>query len=436
MIVTFKNTGMIEDAAIRLNGLTVIAGENDTGKSTIGKLMFSIIKTFNRYETDARFYRVRKMEELIEDQYADFKMRYRNSPAFRDVKKIFDDMREEIFKIMNIPEKEESIKKKISEKVIEFTEIIRAIFGEDINFDHFISTVSELAVQKPAPESIFKNTFGKYISSLFNGELSNKFSEKKGYAIKGEEGGNTVFEITGSNGSFTVQLEGTVDFNDATFIESPVLLNISDLLRFAKNEFDMDIENKKKLEYLEKGYAPEYMRDFILKLTDRRGEMKPTEISEIIKTLIRGNFYYSPEERDFVFETGNKEFKGVSIASGIKCLGAIHILLLKGFIIRKSLLVIDEPETNMHPQWQVRFAELIVKLVKEGNHILLTSHSPYLIEALELYAGKRLDKDSVNFYLADKENNAFISRIYNVTNDPSPIFDRLSKPFDELEELQ
>jgi len=36
MLVTFKNTGMIEKADIRLDGLTVIAGENNTGKSTVG----------------------------------------------------------------------------------------------------------------------------------------------------------------------------------------------------------------------------------------------------------------------------------------------------------------------------------------------------------------------------------------------------------------
>lgn len=58
MLVTFKNTGMIEEANIRFDGLTVIAGENDTGKSTVGKLIFAIIKTFNRYERNARMYRV------------------------------------------------------------------------------------------------------------------------------------------------------------------------------------------------------------------------------------------------------------------------------------------------------------------------------------------------------------------------------------------
>jgi predicted ATPase len=50
--LTIKNIGMIKQAKIALNGLTVIAGENDTGKSTVGKLMFAIVKALNRFEQD------------------------------------------------------------------------------------------------------------------------------------------------------------------------------------------------------------------------------------------------------------------------------------------------------------------------------------------------------------------------------------------------
>jgi predicted ATPase len=44
MKLTIKNIGVIKEADIELSGLTVIAGENDSGKSTVGKLMFSITK--------------------------------------------------------------------------------------------------------------------------------------------------------------------------------------------------------------------------------------------------------------------------------------------------------------------------------------------------------------------------------------------------------
>lgn len=47
MKLNIKNFNMIADAEVELPGLTVIAGENDTGKSTIGKVLFSSIKAFN-----------------------------------------------------------------------------------------------------------------------------------------------------------------------------------------------------------------------------------------------------------------------------------------------------------------------------------------------------------------------------------------------------
>lgn len=39
-----RNVNKIKSADIQLNGLTVIVGENDSGKSTVGRVLFSAIK--------------------------------------------------------------------------------------------------------------------------------------------------------------------------------------------------------------------------------------------------------------------------------------------------------------------------------------------------------------------------------------------------------
>ena len=44
MRLEIQNINKIKEADIALNGLTVIVGENDMGKSTIGRAFFSIIK--------------------------------------------------------------------------------------------------------------------------------------------------------------------------------------------------------------------------------------------------------------------------------------------------------------------------------------------------------------------------------------------------------
>jgi predicted ATPase len=66
MKLKLENIGMIRSADIKLDGLTIIAGENDTGKSTTGKLIFSLIKAFNRYEQDLNESKTDHLLELAE----------------------------------------------------------------------------------------------------------------------------------------------------------------------------------------------------------------------------------------------------------------------------------------------------------------------------------------------------------------------------------
>ncbi len=47
MLLKLKNIGMIKEAEVKIDGLTVIAGENDTGKSTVGKALYFMIKNIN-----------------------------------------------------------------------------------------------------------------------------------------------------------------------------------------------------------------------------------------------------------------------------------------------------------------------------------------------------------------------------------------------------
>jgi len=46
MTIELNNIGMIKEATVKIDGLTVIAGENDTGKSTVGKAIFMMLKGF------------------------------------------------------------------------------------------------------------------------------------------------------------------------------------------------------------------------------------------------------------------------------------------------------------------------------------------------------------------------------------------------------
>jgi len=45
MTLELKNIGMIKEANVKIDGLTVIAGENDTGKSTAGKALYLLLQS-------------------------------------------------------------------------------------------------------------------------------------------------------------------------------------------------------------------------------------------------------------------------------------------------------------------------------------------------------------------------------------------------------
>ena len=56
MILTVENIGIIKHATVKLKGITLIAGQNDSGKSTIGKILHALIKGINVYENEDKLY--------------------------------------------------------------------------------------------------------------------------------------------------------------------------------------------------------------------------------------------------------------------------------------------------------------------------------------------------------------------------------------------
>ena len=68
MKLILDNIGLLKHAEISLRKLCVIAGENDNGKSMIGKIVFCIVKAINRYREDLQeskeFWVGEKREEI------------------------------------------------------------------------------------------------------------------------------------------------------------------------------------------------------------------------------------------------------------------------------------------------------------------------------------------------------------------------------------
>jgi len=91
--------------------------------------------------------------------------------------------------------------------------------------------------------------------------------------------------------------------------------------------------------------------------------------------VVRDELYYVPR--------ANKQLRLTMHQSS----SAVRSLLDIGFYLRHvaepgNLLIVDEPELNLHPENQRRLARLFARLVNIGIKVFITTHSDYIIKEL------------------------------------------------------
>jgi predicted ATPase len=53
----------------------------------------------------------------------------------------------------------------------------------------------------------------------------------------------------------------------------------------------------------------------------------------------------------------------------------IQALLKNNVINEGSFVFFDEPETNLHPAWQVVLTKVLIKLAESGVNVVMATHS-------------------------------------------------------------
>ena len=128
-------------------------------------------------------------------------------------------------------------------------------------------------------------------------------------------------------------------------------------------------------------------------------------------------------------EEDEKKLNIINYSSGMKTFYLIKSLIENGVIRENGTLILDEPEVHLHPEWQLKFAEIIVLLQREfALHVLINSHSPYLVEAIDIFSKKNGINNSVKYYLAK-------DGIEDVTDSIDKIYEQMYVPLNLLEEL-
>jgi hypothetical protein len=114
---------------------------------------------------------------------------------------------------------------------------------------------------------------------------------------------------------------------------------------------------------------------------------KYIDLSHVLeKQILGGDINFSTPEpdpkRDIHFQPAPEVTLEIPIASSmVKELSPL-VLYLRYLAHPGELLIIDEPEMNLHPAAQVKITEFLAMLVNAGLRILITTHSTYLVDHL------------------------------------------------------
>lgn len=167
-------------------------------------------------------------------------------------------------------------------------------------------------------------------------------------------------------------------------------------------------------------------------------------ISTRLERLMHGRFSKPADvdavASDWIFAGGVGESEySIPIrksADGMRALAPFVILDKYDLLNPNTLLVVDEPESHLHPQWIVEIADMLVWLVKERKmRILVATHSPYLVRALKTASLANLEAGQLRYYLAKaiKDESGDEKYEYSpIGDDIAPIFRVFNVALDKI----
>ena len=108
-------------------------------------------------------------------------------------------------------------------------------------------------------------------------------------------------------------------------------------------------------------------------------------INKILEKAVLGGalaFDPSRESGGLMYTIANGPTVDVEAAASlIRSLAGLHCYFYSP-ALEHDLIVIDEPEMNAHPEAQLRLMEFFAELVRRRFRVLLTTHSPYMLDHL------------------------------------------------------
>lgn len=423
MLLKIENLGMIDRANIEVNGITIIAGDNNTGKSTIGKALFAIFNALCNSEEKIKDLRGQELNENIQHICMDYfdKEEYINIGLSLGMQLSNQIMYN---KNVNI---EDEIKSIINHYQVEISEESLSDLQIKIkNSVDKIMNVSETDLQKEFLQRYFLEVFNEQINSLFNVNSTMDIV----LTIK-----NRDIKIKFCNDR-CIELEVPYKIlHEAFYIDDPFIIDSLNI-----NSLSMPFYIGKNI-----SVGQEHLINSIKKYKYNRlknknifaslfAEKSLEEIFAILNDVVEGNILFQDNNISLQRKKFNKPININNLSTGLKAFVILKILLERNILKEKDVLILDEPEIHLHPKWQMQYAQIIVLLQKFFDlSIIVTTHSADFLAAIEYYAKKHKNIDKCKFYLAKNEDN--FNTFVDVTKETEEIYKQMFIPKFHLDEL-
>ncbi|SJM96388.1 AAA family ATPase [Crenothrix polyspora] len=415
--VKVKNLGKIKEADFHIRPMTVITGPNGTGKSFFTKSLYSILNVINKnIYHEYVIQKIDEIESLLELFFRTITKLHENReiPAHintgdkgssQDLEIKLNKLKDEFVAINNYKTSDYCF---FAASKVDVVEGIRESYN---SYLYDLRNMYDVGFDKLAAEEI--NTyFNNFIFQL--GNIAHHYSDFFTDDIKNELKDNFQIPMLSeliSFGEKKIEIEinklSKIELNDCqvilnlnsdviyaisdlpsvVFFESPAYWKVRDALKSAKNNQNRPRLPKNNNDILTG--VPKYFYDLdnVLNIrTKTEGVFKSA--TDLLKSTLGGEFVFKDDNFTFI-DNDRREISKHLVSFGMTNLGMIQALLKYNVITEGSFIFIDEPETNLHPDWQVKLVEVLLMLAKGGVNVVITTHSSDLMKALEVKIKKQ-----------------------------------------------
>lgn len=321
MKIKCENIGKLESAEVEVNTVTVIAGLNSTGKSTIGKLFYCIFNSLYNLENAANDKLKNILRRYIEEDDFIFE------PSFNKAKYCA----KELFILRN------------NANVNSVRTIIESYMGDEFvnkKKDTFFEDIVNLL--NISNDVIYRSLLQSKLSEEFEGQIQN-FYLNKDASISLKIGKNEI-NVLLQNNEVSV-LENLINLRtEAIYLDDPFVLDT-----LSKRSMITSGHKKSLIGKLRSIINSESDIESVIKDIVRTKKFET--IYKKLDSVCNGNIVLDSKEGfKFQIENSKEKLNIINISTGLKAFVIIQSLLINGSLEKNGTLILDEPEIHLHPE--------------------------------------------------------------------------------------